>query len=312
MTTTLTIDELREAAAQAQTAREQAMAREAAEKEAEKVREAEQQRDAFIEAAENIFREELGITVRIPPDQVIDWHESHHKYAWRIPGGPALGTRNWRGAGSTPASIGLTAWSPIQKHIRTLADLADAFANAERAREHAQAKAEEEAERKREQDAQAQRRADLEANEPAAPPPQTIIDDDTFDGLHLAPHSAYLGLEAFHAATGQIGPAWITSADSDQAHTLLAALMVTQPVTVQMDSSERVAVRYLTVDGVTVTELLWMGWHADDARAVFQQRLGADAVAALKEALGFWLAYRAAYEAWRDELSQIGADEYLF
>ena len=306
--TALTIDELREAAAQAQTVREQEMAREAAEKAAQAVREAEQQRDAFIEAAENIFREELGITVRIPLDQVVDWHESHHKYAWRIPDGPALGTMNWRDSG-----VKLHAWVPDGRvAIYKLADLAEAFAKAEQAREHAQAKAEEEAERKREQDAQAQRRADLEANEPVTPLPQTIIDDDTLDGVHLAPHSAYLGLEAFHAATGQIGPAWITSADSDQASTLLAALTGTQPVTVQMDSSERVAVRYLTVDGVTVTELLWMGWHADDARAVFQQRLGADAVAALKEALGFWLAYRAAYEAWRDELRQIGADEYLF
>ena len=300
----LTIDELREAAAQAQVEREQEQAREAAEKAAEKAREAARQRDAFIAAAENIFREELGVAVRIPPDQVVDWYESYHQYAWQIPDGLTLSTRQWRGAGGTPPTLGLQAYTPSGSMIiRTLADLADAFAKVEQARERDQALTEEYAKRKREQEALERRHAELKANEPAAPAPQAVIDNNTNDGLHLMPKATMLDIEVFHIVDGQPGPTVTTRLNADEVLELLAALKVGAPATVEIEFDERVVVRKVAAN----SELLWWGF-IDDTRTVLRQRLAADTVAVLQGALDAWLAYHAAYEDWRDELDQVGAD----
>ena len=299
----LTIEELRAAAAQAQAEREREEARQAAEKEAEKAREAARQRDAFITTAETLFRGQLGVDVRIPPEQVVDWYESYHQYAWRIPDGPLLGTANFRAAGSTPEGISLTAWTQGRQIIRTLADLDGAFANVERAREREQTQAEEYAKRKRELEALERRHAELKANEPAAPAPQTIIDDDTHDGLHLTPQPAMLDVEVFHVAAGQAGPTLTTRLDPGEVRALLAALKGSAPATIEIEFDERVVVHQVTAH----TDLLWWGFN-DDTRTVLRQCLDTDTVAALQGALDAWLAYHAAYEDWHGELSQVAAD----
>jgi hypothetical protein len=193
--------------------------------------------------------------------------------------------------------------------LQNVAEAHEKVAQQQQERQQADERRErEQAEKERRQAELEQQMTEIEAREPRQPAPVVVFFEDGAAGVQVSAFASSLQLCPFRVADGAFGPMWEFDLSPQNARDLLSALE--SRTETQIAACGRLIVTHPAGRGVDrPDEVLWMQLPSEydtdyttrDIQGQVMVQRGVD-TAAFKGALGTWLDYITALDAWAAEL----------